>query len=203
VSEPVAITSQARDPDHVAEALAALASQFRRPAIEAIASTWATQAQEIEDALWALYGLGIDDSEAHALDQIGWLMRQPRAVGMADAVYRRVLRGCVEARRSGGRGPGVVATMRALVGSSAFTLREVFPAAFIAEPDASTSIPVEIMRAVLARAKAAGVGLAVLDVPTGDALLCAPSMMSIYAGDPDHGFSDTTQAAGGALVGVM
>jgi hypothetical protein len=203
VSEPIAITEHTHDTDHVAQALASLASQFRRPAIEAIATTWASQAQEIEDALWELYALGIDDSEAHALDQLGWLFRQPRAVDMTDAVYRRVLRGCVEARRSGGRGPGVVATMRALVGGDEFTLREVFPAAFIAEPDESTSIPVEIMRAVLARAKAAGVGLAVLDVPTGDALLCAPSMMSIYAGDPDHGFSDTTQAAGGALVGVM
>lgn len=202
MSEPVAITSQARDPDHVAEALAALASQFRRPAIEAIATTWATQAQEIEDALWALYALGIDDSEAHALDQIGWLMRQPRAVGMADAVYRRVLRGCVEARRSGGRGPGVVATMHALVGSSAFTLREVFPAAFIAEPDASASIPVEIMRAVLARAKAAGVGLAVIDVPAGATFAFSTSMMRVQA-DASRGFSDTTQAAGGVLVGVM
>lgn len=202
MSEPTNITAHTHDTEHVAQALASLASQFRRPAIEAIATTWATQAQEIEDALWELYGLGIDDSEAHALDQIGWLMRQPRAVGMTDAVYRRVLRGCVEARRSGGRGPGVVATMRALVGSDAFTLRETFPAAFIAEPDASTSIPVEIMRAVLARAKAAGVGLAVLDVPAGDAFTFGSSMMHAEV-DADRGFSDTAQAAGGVLVGVM
>lgn len=202
MTEPSTITAHAHDPDHVAQALASLASQFRRPAIEAIATTWASQAQELEDALWELYGLGIDDSDADALDQIGWLLRQPRAVDMTDTVYRRVLRGCVEARRSGGRGPGVVATMRALVGGDAFTLRETFPAAFVAEPDASTNIPVEIMRAVLARAKAAGVGLAVIDVTAGNTFAFGSSMMRAET-DASRGFSDTTQAAGGVLVGVM
>jgi len=61
---------------------------------------------------------------------------------------------------------------------------------------------VEIMRAVLARAKAAGVGLAVIDVPAGNTFAFSTSMMRVQT-DASRGFSDTTQAAGGVLVGVM
>ena len=90
----------------------------------------------------------------------------------------------------------------ALVGSDAFTLREVFPAAVIVEPDAAVGIPVDVMRRVLRRAKSAGVGLQVIDVPAGATFAFSTSMMRVQT-DASRGFSDTTQAAGGVLVGVM
>ena len=84
MTEPSTITAHAHDPDHVAQALASLASQFRRPALEALATTWASQAQDLEDALWELYGLGIDDitiSGVLALVMAGLVLLIPQRAG--------------------------------------------------------------------------------------------------------------------------
>lgn len=203
-SEPTRITAHAAVTDVRAAGLARVIQQLRgKPAFDALLTTYLDEIQAIETAAWQLYALAIDNSEGNALDQLGDLFDTPRPPSMTDAVFRRVLHGCVAALHASGTGNDLVRVARALVGSDAFAVREVFPAAVIVEPDAAVGIPVDVMRRVLRRAKSGGVGLQVIDVPTGDALLCAPSMMRIYSGDPDHGFSDTTQAAGGVLVGVM
>lgn len=203
-SEPTRITAHAAVTDVRVVGLARVVQQLRgKPAFDALLATFLDEVQAIETAAWQLYGLAIDNSESNALDQIGDLLDTPRPPAMTDAVFRRVLHASVAALHASGTGNDLVRVALALVGSDAFTLRELFPAAVIVEPDAATGIPVDVMRRVLRRAKSGGVGLQVIDVPAGDALLCAPSMMRIYASDPDHGFSDTSQAAGGVLVGVM
>lgn len=201
--EPTRITAHAAVTDVRAVGLARVIQQLRgKPAFDALLTTYLDEVQAIETAAWQLYALAIDNSEGDALDQIGDLFDTPRSPSMTDAVYRRVLHGCVAALHASGTGNDLVRVARALVGSDAVTVREVFPAAVLVEPTAATGIPVDVMRRVLRRARSGGVGLQVIDVPEGDAFTFSSSMMHSEV-DADRGFSDTTQATGGALVGVM
>lgn len=202
-SEPTRIAAHAAVTDVRAVGLARVIQQLRgKPAFDALLTTYLDEIQAIETAAWQLYALAIDNSEGDALDQLGDLFDTPRPPSMLDAVYRRVLRGCVAALHASGTGDDIARVALALVGSDAFTLREVFPAAVIVEPDAAVGIPVDVMRRVLRRAKSAGVGLHVIDVPAGNTFAFSTSMMRVQT-DASRGFSDTTQAAGGVLVGVM
>jgi hypothetical protein len=203
VSEPARITAHAAVTDVRAAGLARVIQQLRgKPAFDALLATYLDEIQAIETAAWQLYALAIDNSEGDALDQIGDLFDTPRPPSMTDAVFRRVLHASVAALHASGTGNDIVRVARALVGSDAFSVREVFPAAVIVEPDAAVGIPVDVMRRVLRLAKSGGVGLQVIDVPAGDTFAFSTSMMHAQT-DASRGFSDTTQAAGGVLVGVM
>lgn len=205
-TELTRITAHAADTTVTAAGLRRIVSQLRgKAAFEALLTTYLDEIQALESATWELYALTIDNSSDDALDQLGDMFNMPRPPGLTDAVYRRLLHGCVAALTSAGRGNDLLRVARALVGPTpaAFVMTEVFPAAFIIAPAVATGIPIAAMRGVLARAKAAGVGLAVIDVPDDDWLLCSSSMMRVDTTDPDHGFSDTSQIVGGALVGVM
>jgi hypothetical protein len=203
VTEPTRITEHAHDDAHVAEGLALLTSRLRgKPAIEAFLSSVLEQVQEVEDALWSLYGLAIDDSSDVALDQIGAVLGQPRPDGMDDTTYRLVLGGVVVALTSSGTGDDLLRATHALLGSWDFSLTEAFPAAVLIEPDAHPSVPAAVIHAVLRRVKSGGVGLQVIDVPSGD-LFTLSSSVELEEDDADRGFSDTDRAAGGLLVGVI
>lgn len=204
MTEPARLTSHTADTTVAADGLARIVTQLRdKPAFRALLSTYLDEVQVAETAAWGLYALTIDGSDGDALDQLGALLSQPRPPGLSDAVFRRVLHGCVAALHASGRGDALIRVALALVGSSAFTLRESFPATVVLEPTAATGIPVAVMRATLAHAKAAGVGLQVIDVPSGSAFSFAPTMFLSKSTTPDEGFSDETQVTGGKLVGVM
>lgn len=203
MTEPSRITEHTHDAAHVAEGLALLVQALRgKPVIEALLSTWLDQVQEIEDALWSLYGLGIDDSSDAALDQLGEVLGHQRPDGLSDALYRRVLHAVVIALRSSGTGPDLLAAMRALVGSWGFTLSEVYPATVLLEPTDAPDVPTLSMLGVLRRVRSAGVGLQLVDVPTGDTFNFSadPELSGTDAG---RGFSTTAGLVGGQLVGMV
>ena len=202
MSEPTRILAHARDAAHVAEGLALVITQLRgKAAFEAVLSSWLTQVQAVEDALWGLYALAIDNSSAHALDQLGALLGQPRPTSLGDVPYRKVLHAATIALTSSGTGDELLAAMRALVGSWDFTMTLAFPATALFEPDEASDVPAAVMASVLRRVKSGGVGLQVVDVPSGDVFAFAAG--EVPETDADTGFSDTGGLVGGQLVGVV
>jgi len=201
MTEPARITAHTPVTDVRADGLARVIEQLKgKASFTALLSSYLDEIQALQTAIWQIYALTIDTSESDALDQIGDLFVQPRPPSMTDAVYRRVLHGCVAARKASGGTSGLIAVMRALVGSYAFEMTEAFPASLVFEPDAATGIPADVMASTLRRGKSAGVGLQVIDVPEGDAFAFSTSMFRVIS--DSTGFSDETQAAGGVLVGV-
>lgn len=201
MTEPARITAHTPVTDVRAAGLARVIEQLKgKSAFTALLTTYLDEIQALQTAVWQIYALTIDTSEGDALDQIGDLFVQPRPPSMTDAVYRRVLHGCVAARKASGGTSGLIAVMHALVGSYAFSMTEAFPASLLFVPDASTGIPADVTARTLRRGKSAGVGLQVIDVPEGDAFAFSTSMFRVIS--DSTGFSDETQAAGGVLVGV-
>lgn len=203
MTEPASLTAHEALDTIEADGVAAVMRALReKPALRAFLAPWLAQVQQSESAAWALYGLAIDDSSDAALDQVGEVLAVTRPSGMTDAVFRRVLRAAVIALRSSGTGDELLRACEALVGSTAFELLERFPAALRFEPDEAMDVPAEIALAVLRRVKSGGVGLQVVDVPAGDTFAFSSSVDEAES-DTDRGFSDTSRAAGGVLVGVL
>lgn len=202
MTEPARILAHARDAAHVAEGLALVITQLRgKPAFEAVLSSWLVQVQAVEDALWGLYALAIDNSSAHALDQLGAILGQPRPASLGDVPYRKVLHAATIALTSSGTGDELLAAMHKLIGSWDFTMTLASPATVLFEPDAASDVPAATMASVLRRVKSGGVGLQVVDVPSGDVFAFAAG--EVPETDADTGFSDTGGLVGGQLVGVV
>jgi len=205
VTEPDRIEAHAEVTTHEADGLALLGQQFRRESIEAILAPWLVQVQELEAAVWDCYGLGIDNSSGAALDQLGVVLGAARPTGLADDEYRWILRATVVALRSNGTGDDLVNAMRELMGgtSLAFYVTEYFPADVVVEPVSSTTLAASVIKSVLARVKAGGVGLQVVSVPSGDTFAFSTlSTRGISASA--RGLGDSTDAlVGGQLVGVV
>lgn len=203
MTEPSHITAHAHDTAHAAEGLALLTAALRgKPVMTALLTSWLDEVQAVEDALWSLYGLGIDESSDAALDQIGVVLGHPRPDGLSDALHRRVLHAVVIALRSSGTGDDLLRATHALLDSWAFALTEAFPATVLIEPTAHPDVPAAVIHAVLRRVRSGGVGLQVIDVPSGD-LFTLSSHVELEESDVARGFSDTDRAAGGLLVGVI
>jgi hypothetical protein len=91
--------------EHVAQGLSALIYDLRQPKLQALATSYLTEVQELEDALWSLYlGTMIGGAFGASLDEIGALVGQARE-GRGDAVYRAWILARVIVLRSSGR-PG-------------------------------------------------------------------------------------------------
>ena len=199
--EPNTVIGHARVTAHVSEGLALLPAQFRgKPRIRALMRALLRQVQQTEDALWSLYGLAIDNSSDAALDQVGRVLRMGRG-GLLDVEYRRVLRAVVIALRSSGTADEVLRAAAALFDSWDFSYAEAYPAKIVIEPDAPSSLAATTLHAVLRRAKSAGVGLQLVDVPAGDPFSFSDG--HDIEDDAARGFSDTGGAAGGLLAGVI
>lgn len=205
MSEPDRIEAHAEVTTHVEDGKARLARQFRREAIEAILAPWLAQVQELESAAWDCYALGIDNSEGDALDQIGSILRSPRPTSMSDEHYRWILRALVIALRSSGTGDDLVRAMRELMGgtSLAFYVTEHFPADVVVEPVSATTLQASVIRSVLSRVKVGGVGLQVIDVPSGDTFAFS-TLTTRGISASARGLGDSTDdTVGGKLVGVV
>ena len=203
--EPDRITAHVEVTTHVTDGLASLPHQLRgREKFEALLTTYLTQVQALESAAWSLYALGIDESSNHALDQIGAILGATRPAGLSDASYRWILKAVVIALTSSGTVNDLIRAMRELMGgtSLAFDIAEVFPADLVVEPVSATTLTARTIHNVLERVKAGGVGLQVVDVPSGDTFAFSTlTTRSLTASA--RGFSDTSGASGGQLVGVV
>jgi hypothetical protein len=201
MTEPNRVTSLTEITSHVRDGLALFSQQFRgKERIEALATVLLTQVQEAEAALFDLYSDGLDTATDAQLDQIGELLGRPRA-GLSDNAYRTVLRGTAKAIASSGTMPELYDIADTLLDVD-FTLRAYTVATVQLEPTTHPTLDARLTLEVVRRAKAAGVRLLVVDVPSGDAFTLSDTS-DTDTGDADHGLSDTTGTPGGKLVGVL
>lgn len=202
MSEPDRITAHEEITTHVADGLDLLAREFRKDRIEAILTAWLSQVQHLEGALFDLLSDGLTTAVGAQLDQIGDLLGRPRA-GLSDDEYRLVLQGTALAISSSGTGPEIYAIADILCKTVTFTLTEPPVATVKIEPDAALPISATLVLEVLARAKAAGVRLLLVD-PRG-----ASSTRFTFASgtetitDAARGLSDVAASTGGRLVGIL
>lgn len=203
MTEAVRLTEHATEADHAGVGASELARQFAdKPRVAALLAALLAGVQLCETETWELYALTINSSSAHALDQIGAVLLQPRPDGLSDANYRKVLRGVVLALRSSGTGDEMEAVARAVLGAWA-TITEAFPATLVVTPAEDNPIPTTVILSVLRRAKSAGVGLQVIDMGPDPRFRFSSSAEEAVV-NSDHGFGDSTGAvSGGELVGVV
>ena len=128
------------DPNHAAEALAELASQYRyRPQFEGLQTGVGTRAQTIEDVLWAIYtttGIapnvaGLTVAQGVYLDRIGKIVGQARN-GLVDAEYVLVLQARIRVLFSAGTIPDLQ-TILQLLTSNTILIEEMFPAVVVVQ----------------------------------------------------------------------
>lgn len=166
--------------------------------------------QDLEDAAHPLIALGIDDSEDHALTQIGELvgLRRRDATQITDTRYRVALRAWIRAMRSNGTIGDVEAVATVLAGvasSAAWELEEAFPAGLLLTPTAPWDTDESYVGAIARAVRAAGVRLQIV-CPTGAeafAFADGPEEAELGASSGWADLSGLIPSGGGSLVGVV
>lgn len=103
---------------HVAEGLELLIHDLRKPKLSALAASYLSQVQELEDALHDLYVRSmIRDATGQALDRLGALVTQLRE-NRTDDVYRTWILARALVLRSSGRAPELLAIARMVLPDS-------------------------------------------------------------------------------------
>jgi hypothetical protein len=116
--------------DHVQRAQDRLIYRFRKPNILALVASYASEVQELEDAITALRAMRVlATSEGVYLDVLGAIVGQPRQ-GRSDPHYRLWIAARAMANRSSGTTEQVIAIVKKLVGSARITVRDEPPAGF-------------------------------------------------------------------------
>jgi hypothetical protein len=176
----------------VDRAVSRLIEYFRKgPRNRSFVGGAVTEVQILEDALSTLVGLSLDNSTGETLNQIGRLVREPRA-GLDDVSYAAAIRTRILASRSRGRIQDLISIARSINSDAYPVITESFPpqltffGLFTGSPDAAL---VRIGR-VLRSAKAAGVRL---DLALGSAEGVIGSRDGVVHGNP-AGSADGTVA---------
>lgn len=203
VNEPNRVTSLTETTTHVRDGLALFSQQFQgKERITALATALFTQVQEAESALFDLYGDGLDTATDAQLDQIGELLGRPRA-GLSDDNYRLVLQGTAIAIASSGTVDDLYRIADILLKTVAFTITEPSIATVKIDPDSTITMGPTLALEVLARARAAGVRLLLVDPRGDESGHFRFSETSETVTDSSRGLSDTGATTGGRLVGIL
>jgi hypothetical protein len=203
MSEPNRIDDYSEITTHVTDGLALLPRGYlTRPRVQAILSAFLAQAQDLENAFWAVLSATLDTATGDALDQYGRLLKFPRATD-DDDTYRAVLRAVVLARRSSGTPEDLIAIMKAALGNDHFIYTEGNASVLIEPTDVATFDPKQLWD-VLQIGKEGGVQLQLSAVQYAD-----DTGMFTFSDRPTVessvtlGFSDTVGTTGGYLIGVI
>jgi hypothetical protein len=148
--------------DHVAQALAALAEQYKgKPRVEALLTAFVNQVQKAEDGLWTLWSGRQFGASAGAafLDVCGRIVGEPRS-GRSDASYLIALRARILLNVSSGTIEELYAIFALLCAGTglSFQIAEFYPKAFVMRLGgaATTAQNAADYFAMLVRAKDAG-----------------------------------------------
>lgn len=102
--------------DHSAKALARLMQKLKgKPLIEGLITASSTGFQTLEDTLWSMYLITVDNATGDALDQFGAIVGQARGDAADDTDYRLMIKARVQANRSHGTVENILAVFRNLV----------------------------------------------------------------------------------------
>jgi hypothetical protein len=152
-----------RNVAHVAQGLELLIHDLRKPKLQALAASYLSEVQALEDAVHDLYLRSmIRDGFAQALDRLGALVTQPRE-NRTDDVYRTWILARALVLRSSGRMPELLAIARMVVPDAVrIVIDEEYPAALTLTLDGVVEAALgSAVAALLQRAKARGVRMIV------------------------------------------
>jgi glycine/D-amino acid oxidase-like deaminating enzyme len=157
----------AHNTSHVADGLDTLVYDLRKPKLQALASSYLLEVQQLEDAFWDLYLRSmIANGFGAALDQLGALVTQPRE-NRSDDVYRVWILARALVLRSSGRPPELARIARMILPQSVrVVVVEEYPAAFTLRLEGVLDASIgRALAALLQLAKANGVRLLVTYQP--------------------------------------
>ncbi len=153
--------------DHVERAQSRLITLYREsPGMLGLVACGTTEAQALEDQLWAIFIETIDTAAADPLDVYGRIVGQARE-GRDDATYRTWIKTRVKINHSSGGAEEILAVFTALLaGASSLVIQEQFPAAIVVQiVSYQSTLDVSEAARILQECRAAGI-YAVLESPT-------------------------------------
>lgn len=197
------VTEVAQITTHIAQALDLLPTQYlNKPLIAALLTSYATQAQEIEDALWAILQITLDNATGDMLDQIGALVLAKRGP-LVDDDYRVILRATIRARLSNGTGPDILAVVALMLGEVLFS-GTWGHASVLIEPHSPLPFSASAMMGVLRITASAGIQIQLINPPDEETALFTFSSRQFFTDtSATLGFSDEDQIDGGQLTEAL
>lgn len=186
-----------------ADAAGRLIDHFRKPRNEAFVRASATPWQELEDALWSLVNLNLDNATGHALELIGRSIGE-RPAGRDDDAYRAGIRTRILVNNSQGKREELYAIVLSMLpdADGSVELHTLPPRSIMAYlTTGPAAIGYPTLALALRQAKAGGVALGLVAGESGTPLMFCDEA---DAADPDaNGFcSDADLEGGGDAWGV-
>ena len=202
-AEPSRVTSVPAITTVVTDGVSLLARQFAgQPRIEALLAALLQQVQDLETAAYSVYTLSLATATDAQLDQFGDLLGVPRG-SLSDSNYRIVLQGAAIAIASSGTVADLWRIADIVFKDVDFEIHEYSIASVVIDPERTIAMGPTLALSIIARAKAAGVRLLLVD-PRGDASgHFRFSETSETVTDSSRGLSDTGATTGGRLVGIL
>lgn len=186
---------------HKADAATKLTDQFKgRKVIGGLLAAVTTSVQELENVFFDILNKRLlTNATAAQLDTIGSLVGEPRN-SRDDTTYKRAVQTRIMINRSQGRAEDVIQVVASLLGAT-FTYTEDYPAGFVIDIPAATTIAAELLKSIK-QTRAVGV-YAILQFFTTSSPAQATWSDSVSEGivvDHDHGFGFYL---GGSTGGVL
>lgn len=148
--------------DHAADGLTKLTSFWKdKPRVNAFASAFLKQYDDLETAFWDMFTLGLENSQNAQLDGEGALAGQPRRSGQSDTTYRNFIKARILANNSLGTLNDLYGIVLQLFSSATVSVRDFPPAAALVEVTSQISTVAEALDLfdLLKETSAAGVRL--------------------------------------------
>jgi hypothetical protein len=189
------------NPNHVAEAQAHLIDFFRKPRNKAVVGAVASESQELEDAIWAVFnGFDVDTAVGHQLDLLGYAVGELRN-DRTDADFRAAVKTRILVNSSEGSLEELIAICVAAVATIDVEARELYPAhVYMRWTDAFAGVTPKALKELLVRAKPAGVGLHAVRLNTTTGFRF--STVAAAGGASTKSFSSVAGGNGGLLEEV-
>jgi hypothetical protein len=132
-----------------------------KPRFDAIVQAFSAEAQQLEDAMWAVYVdrlLQNNAATGDLLDKLGKIVGQPRN-GMLDAEYLILITARIVANRSDGRRETLIRLAKLLVPGAVIYVKEFTPGAVYIAPQGAITIDPYVAASFMIAAKAGGVNI--------------------------------------------
>lgn len=172
------------------------------PRLQAVLSSWLTQADKLEDAaIGVRIGRTIDNGEGVQLDILGKLIGQER-VG-DDDTYRVFLRTRVRANRSRGQSADLIAVIALGLPGATFAMNDMYPASVIADVFSVVTAFADVVASILQDAAGAGIQTSLHFTDADDSTTFAYADGDVEQADAARGWSDPTGTEGGELIGAF
>ncbi len=180
--------------NHIVQALDRLPQQYRgKERFAALLSALVNQVQEIEDALWQLFGeRSLATSEGVQLDGIGEIVGLDRLPNMIDDDYRTALEIQIIQNMNEATPEEIIAAVLVFTGAATINYNELYPAAVsIFTPIVMTEDEVTAIRAKIKRLLGAGISLSDFGHSDED---------NPFIFDGGNGFGDTANPTSGGKL---